>query len=51
MSTILKPCSVPWSISPSGGGLTLTHTQDDEPECSVVLMVGEQTKSTVGELN
>jgi len=36
MSTILKPCSVPWSISPSGGGLTLTHTQDDEPECSVV---------------
>lgn len=36
MSVVLKPCSVPWSISPSGGGLALTHTQDDEPECSVV---------------
>lgn len=37
MPTILKPCSVPWMVSPSGGGVTLRHCQDDEPDCSVVL--------------
>jgi hypothetical protein len=36
MTTILKPCSVPWTIFASGGGLTLSHTQEDEPECSLV---------------
>ncbi len=37
MSTILKPCAVPWAVSPSGGGIGLTHIQDDEPECRVLL--------------
>lgn len=36
MSVVLKPCPVPWFVSPSGGGITLTHTQEDDPECSVV---------------
>ena len=38
MDTILKPCRVPWAISPSTSGVTLTHHETDvEPECIVVL--------------
>jgi hypothetical protein len=38
MRTLLTPCRVPWSISPSTSGLTLTHTEPDvSPECTVVL--------------
>lgn len=34
--TVLTPCRVPWSISPSGSGLCLKHTETDiAPECSV----------------
>lgn len=45
MTTILKPCSVPWTISPSMGGVTLHHAQDDEPECSVVFGGSRLTES------
>ena len=44
MTTILKPCSVPWTISPSMGGVTLHHVQEDEPECSVILGGSRLTK-------
>lgn len=38
METVLKPCRVPWAISPSTSGLTLTHAETDvEPQCTVVL--------------
>lgn len=38
METILKPCRVPWAISPSTSGITLTHVETDvRPECLVVL--------------
>ncbi len=37
VDTILTPCRVPWSISPSTSGVTLMHTETDvEPECTVV---------------
>lgn len=37
VETILAPCSVPWAISPSSSGVTLTHSESDvEPECTVV---------------
>ena len=36
MQTILSPCRVPWMISPSGSGVTLTHSESGiKPECSV----------------
>lgn len=38
VNTVLIPCKVPWSISRSTSGLTLTHCESDvAPECSVVL--------------
>src|SRR3954453_15224816 len=38
MKTLLTPCRVPWAISPTTSGLTLTHTETDvAPECTVVL--------------
>ena len=41
MATILKPCRVPWSISPTMSGVTLTHGETDfEPECVVVFGAG-----------
>lgn len=37
MKTILAPCCVPWQISPSMSGVTLTRGESDvESECSVV---------------
>lgn len=37
MAVILKPCRVPWEVSRSMSGLTLTHTETGiSPECSVV---------------
>lgn len=36
--TFLTPCRVPWSISPTGSGLSLTHTETDiAPKCCVRL--------------
>lgn len=44
MQTILTPCQVPWAISPTTSGVTLTHSESDvEPECSVVLGAGRLT--------
>ena len=41
MKTILTPCRVPWTISPSMSGVTLTHSESDvEPECTVVCGAG-----------
>ena len=41
METILTPCRVPWSISPTTSGVTLTHSETSvEPECTVVLGAG-----------
>ena len=38
MKTVLTPCRVPWSISPTTSGLTLTHVETDVlPECTIVL--------------
>ena len=38
MKTTIKPCRVPWSISPTGSLVTLIHTETDIcPECCVVL--------------
>jgi hypothetical protein len=40
-ATVLKACRVPWMISPSMSGLTLSHCETDgEPECSVVFGAG-----------
>src|SRR5688572_6901949 len=40
-ATILKPCRVPWSISPSMSGVTLSHCETDvRPECSIVFSAG-----------
>ena len=40
-ATILKPCRVPWSISPTVSCLTLRHEEaDSAPECSVVFGAG-----------
>src|SRR5262245_65720984 len=37
MTVRMKPCKVPWSVSPSMSGLTLTHVETDvAPECSFV---------------
>src|SRR5262245_25560919 len=37
MTVRMKPCKVPWSVSPSMSGLTLTHVETDvAPECSIV---------------
>lgn len=37
MAIVIKPCKVPWSVSPSMSGLTLTYAETDiEPECSIV---------------
>ena len=37
MKTVLVSCRVPWAISPSESGVTLTHIETDvKPECSVV---------------
>ena len=45
MDTILKPCHVPWAISPTTSGVTLTHSESDvEPECTVVLGGGRLTE-------
>lgn len=39
--TILTPCLVPWTISPSSSGITLSHTETDtQPECTVVFGAG-----------
>lgn len=41
MDTILTPCLVPWAISPTMSGVTLTHTETDvEPECIIVVGAG-----------
>ena len=38
MKTVLVPCRVPWMISQSMSGVTLTHCETSvEPECFVVL--------------
>ncbi len=42
---VLAPCQVPWMISPSMSGLTLLHSEDDEPHCSVVVGGGRITES------
>lgn len=40
-TTILKPCRVPWAISPTMSGVTLQHCETDAaPECSVVFGAG-----------
>jgi hypothetical protein len=37
MTVVLKPCLVPWAVSPSMSGVTLIHAETDvAPECSVV---------------
>jgi hypothetical protein len=36
MRTVLKPCRVPWSVSPTMDALTLHHMNDDEPRCCIV---------------
>jgi hypothetical protein len=37
MTTILKPCRVPWSVSSTMSGLTLAHAETDAaPECEIV---------------
>jgi len=37
MTVVMKPCKVPWSVSPTMSGLTLTHMETDvAPECSIV---------------
>ena len=41
METIVTPCRVPWMVSPSGSGVTLSHGEGDtEPQCTVVLGAG-----------
>ncbi len=41
MGTTLRNCRVPWSISPSGSGVTLIHEETDvSPKCRVVLAAG-----------
>jgi len=41
METILTPCRVPWAISPTDSGLTLSHSESMvEPKCTVVLGAG-----------
>jgi hypothetical protein len=41
METILTPCRVPWAISPSMSGVTLSHSESDvEPVCTVVFGAG-----------
>ena len=43
--TILTPCRVPWTISPSTSGVTLSHAESDvQPECSVVFGGGRLTQ-------
>lgn len=42
--TVLVPCPVPWRVSPSMSGLTLTHAEDDEPECTVVFGGGRPNR-------
>jgi len=42
---VLVPCQVPWMISPSTSGLTLLHSEDDEPHCSVVVGGGRITET------
>ena len=45
VSTILTPCRVPWTISPSTSAVTLTHSESDvEPECTVVFGGGRITE-------
>lgn len=45
METILTACRVPWAISPSTSGVTLTHSESDvEPECTVVCGGGRLNK-------
>lgn len=44
MQTILHPCAVPWSISPTMSGVTLTHSESDtEPACQVTFGAGRLT--------
>jgi hypothetical protein len=45
MNPIIKPCRVPWAVSPTMDGLTLTHRNDDEPHCSIVFGGGRLTDS------
>jgi len=41
METILTPCKVPWSISPTDSGVTLVHSESMEgPTCTVVCGAG-----------
>jgi hypothetical protein len=41
VDTILTPCLVPWAISPTESGVTLSHSESDvEPECTVVFGAG-----------
>jgi hypothetical protein len=41
VATILKPCRMPWAVSPSTSGLTLTHCETDvSPECTIVFGAG-----------
>ncbi|MES1200877.1 MAG: hypothetical protein ABUS57_05455 [Pseudomonadota bacterium] len=45
MNPVITPCRVPWSVSPTMDGLTLTHSNDDEPRCSIVFGGGRLTES------
>ncbi len=50
METILKPCRVPWDVSPSMSGVTLIHSESDtEPECSVIF--GGMSMNQVGKVD
>jgi hypothetical protein len=41
MTVVMKPCKVPWSVSPTMSGLTLTYMEPDvAPECSIVFGAG-----------
>jgi len=41
VKTILTPCPVPWAVSPSMSGVTLSHGESDtRPECTVVFGAG-----------
>lgn len=43
---VLLPCQVPWMVSQSTSGLTLTHTESDvEHDCSIVFGGGRLTEA------
>ena len=43
MRTAIKPCRVPWSVSPTMDGLTLHHVSDVSPQCTIVFGGGRLT--------